>query len=394
MSSVVATVRNLARDGSFTASDLQKTARAVAQNKGLTRTQLKSLKKVVTKIGNESVVNPVTFERLQNFYRQLAGRYSARDKRFLPNASLAEVKSLLDIRADYTKEPGKNTRKGEVDLADPRMPPRTLGASGVPLYEKVRFRGDVPDRPPRFTDVQEGWLDSCHFAAGTAGLFRFYGEWFYRNCFSREGNGVYAFRFFTRTANGYKSTWIRVDRDLYISKKKQEALFGKSGGSLKPQRMKLMFSLYEKAAAAFLGGSYAALDQGGNADKIVQHLMPCFGNSRDMSSFKDGDALFEAINELVGKKHLTFLQSFPDESARAALSKELGVITNHTYAVVGTLVKDGVRFVKLYNPWHAGDTKGPKKLNGKDDGISYLPVEDVRKVFIYLSSARPDTKHM
>ncbi len=387
MPAIAATIRRLTRDGVYNDTDLEATARELVQSRGLTKKQLADLKKEIVRLTDGSVELPhSTYERANHFYRQIARRYSHTTGRFAANVDSGEVKSWLDIRADYAKKPARNTRTNEVDLHDPRMPARTLDNRGKPNYAKMRIRGRVAARPPRVSDVVEGWIDDCPFSAGSAGLFDTHGEWFYKHSFKDHHDGTYSFRFFQWDGRRYRPQWIRVDRDLYIGKA-GKPLFGKGPG--KAAIGNLFFPLLEKAAAMFLGGSYSALDHGGNAEEVIKIMLPGTSHWKLLKEVKSTDSLYKMLARIKEKKWPAFFESWLDGDPRGKAAQARGIITSHTYAFLGLHEEGGKRYVKLYNPWAHGETRGHKKLNGKDDGICYLPIEDVAKCFENLSWLNP-----
>lgn len=60
-----------------------------------------------------------------------------------------------------------------------------------------------------------------------------------------------------------------------------------------------------------------------------------------------------------------------------------GLVSDHAYTVLGGVEKDGVRYVRLRNPWGSFEPVG----NGKDDGVFLLELDQYVHYFAYASSA-------
>ena len=64
-----------------------------------------------------------------------------------------------------------------------------------------------------------------------------------------------------------------------------------------------------------------------------------------------------------------------DDKGHEALFANTGVYGDHTYTVMDAFEKNGVKYIKLRNPWGESEPSG----NGKDDGIFQLKLDDMPK---------------
>ena len=71
-----------------------------------------------------------------------------------------------------------------------------------------------------------------------------------------------------------------------------------------------------------------------------------------------------------------------DDKGHAALFANTGVYGDHTYTVLDAFEKNGVKYLKVRNPWGESEPAG----NGKNDGIFDLKLDDMPKWYSVLWS--------
>jgi hypothetical protein len=91
------------------------------------------------------------------------------------------------------------------------------------------------------------------------------------------------------------------------------------------------------------------------------------------------DTVFAQLKDAVENHKPATAATFGDSSAR--LYKGKGIYADHTYSVMGVAERDGVKYVKLRNPWGESEPRG----NGRDDGIFVMKMDEFMKLYSGIS---------
>jgi len=169
-----------------------------------------------------------------------------------------------------------------------------------------------------------------------------------------------------------------VDADLY-TRSWGGPLYGTGAGSKEPDKMELWFPLFEKAWAQ-LNGDYDNIGNGGSSADVFEAVMG--RPALDMAfNTRTTDACFRTIKDKLAKK-LPVCLGTKDDKGNEALFANSGVYGDHTYTVLDAYEKNGVKYLKVRNPWGESEPAG----NGKNDGIFDLKLSDMPKWYSVLWS--------
>jgi len=153
--------------------------------------------------------------------------------------------------------------------------------------------------------------------------------------------------------------------------------------------------LVEKAYAK-LHGSYEALE-GGNICDAMKDLT---GGAIETVRWKDSEkeAMWDKIRNL-SKQHCLMGCAIDQPNDRPESKLECGLLVNHAYSVLKAKEVDGVRFLRVRNPWGQGEWLGDwsdnsplwtphwkekkfiKNYTFKDDGTFFIRFEDFIQYF-------------
>jgi hypothetical protein len=208
-----------------------------------------------------------------------------------------------------------------------------------------------------------------------------------REMIRKNDNGTYDVRFFERTPNGSKASWVRVDSDLLRVKVVDKLIFGTArtedtvyaeapdqDGDL---RRELWVAIIEKAYAKFEGGRLGFIAiEGGYSDEALFLITGGEKQRRSPADFSD-----HALARLLGAQAgYTFVCASSLE--HPANSK---IESSHAYTVLGVRHVDGEMKVALRNPWGSGEPSG----NGKNDGEFLLSLAEFRANFSTIELGNP-----
>jgi hypothetical protein len=207
-------------------------------------------------------------------------------------------------------------------------------AQGMRVFEDEAFR-TAEKIAPTYSDVDQGNLADAWLLASAAAV--------------AHAQPALLLKRITRHDN--KSWMIRIGDDtMVVSPEFMNE--GYADPTPNGQRNTLWVALLEKAFALHEGGSYANLETG-NPARALEALTGKKAKRVSLTERTGLDGLFTTLRE--GKR------------ANAAMvfhTREVGVAqplhVEHCYAVIDVYERDGVKLVKLYNPW--GTNGGQKKL--------------------------------
>jgi hypothetical protein len=247
--------------------------------------------------------------------------------------------------------------------ADPRVLQKhdgTLTFNKVP--DGVLFRDGVSA-----DDVMQGYIGDCFFVAALSSVAAADPKAI-ENCIKDNGDGTYTARFFSKGPDGkLKPSYVRVDGDIPSRDPSQRFYAGDRDSS------ELWVSLIEKAYASWKGG-YEAIGEGGFPAEAMTEIT---GRESSYYDVKENgpEVTFDLLESALKSKVPVAAETFGKK--REAMYEGTGVHGNHTYAVVGTSVENGEKFVQLRNPWGFSEPDG----DGKDDGTFKLKLQDFMKLF-------------
>ena len=176
----------------------------------------------------------------------------------------------------------------------------------------------------------------------------------------------------------------------FASQKKDVVLYGGGPGVQAPKTMLTWNAKLEAGTAAELSklsgkpASYDALGDGGDPGDILKLWVG--GKIQDLTTKRAStDSLWAAISAAVKKHDPETLTTYDDKTFKY---KGTGIIGDHTNAITSVKVENGTRYVQIQNPWGEHEpgfdpVKGKSQApnDGKNDGIFWLSIEDVKKYY-------------
>ncbi len=275
--------------------------------------------------------------------------------------------------------PKSGTTTNGVDLPDPSLHKDELNKDGTPRYTTVRYSGPLFVNGVSVDDVRQGMLGDCYFPSAIAAIVAA-SEHSDPGLFSRvmkqnaDGTYTVTFKEYDWRTRGYKDVPITVDGDLY-TRSWGGPLYGSTAGPTAPTKMEMWFPLLEKAYAVWKGNSYNAIGSGGSSSSVFEAIL---GRPSDDLSIKysNADAVWQKITSNFDAHKPLSAGTYPE--SQKALYTNTGLYADHSYSVIGYEKKNGVRYVKLRNPW--GESE-PFPGDGKNDGKFSLPLDKFMKLF-------------
>jgi len=169
-----------------------------------------------------------------------------------------------------------------------------------------------------------------------------------------------------------RTVQVTVDGDVPTSASGRN-LYARQNGS------ENWVGIMEKAYAK-LWGNYGAVGNGGTPSTAMYALTGKPVQAHALSptgglGFKVGqlhpsaakcDKVFAELKAATDAGHLVVANTYQSDSQAPQ-----GLVTGHSYTVLGTSEHDGERFVQLRNPWGHQEPG----QDGKDDGVFELPIE-------------------
>ena len=247
--------------------------------------------------------------------------------------------------------------------------PAAASADGSPPVR--RYAGPLFRDGPSASDVQQGQLGDCYFAAALAGLAAINPSAVER-LIQPTGDGSVSVTFYERdvVTGQYRPVVIHVDPELYQSRWGGGPLYGRAPG--RGDQMELWFPLVEKAWATWKGG-YEQAGRGGTQNQVFSAVL-----GRNASWLEFNSATPDGV---WGTMQATLQAGLPLGAATASRDDgryaNSGVHANHGYTVLSANVENGQRVVTLRNPWGSGEPRG----DGVDDGVFTLPFNDFLRLY-------------
>jgi hypothetical protein len=294
------------------------------------------------------------------------------------SVAVTDNKNNVDFAtvAGALKVPGASgpTGGGGVNLPDPAPLDKDKRPDGTSTYSLTRFTGPLFIDGPRADDVRQGAIGDCYFPAAMAALAYWKPEALL-NAIKDNGDGTYTVRFHENNGFGGRGqpVDIRVDGDLYARAWGGPAYASSLGGSTEPDKMELWVPLMEKAYAQWKGG-YETVGSGGIAGKVMGEVL---GKDYDYINLNSGnkDRVFEQIKEAAAQKRPMAAGTYGTDQADRYTNT--GVYANHAYSVLGTEEENGVKYVKLRNPWGQSEYG----YDGKNDGIFRIELDKFAELY-------------
>ncbi len=286
-----------------------------------------------------------------------------------------------------------------VEIEDPKPHKDDRKPDGSSRYDLKNYTGPLFKDGAAMEDVVQGNLGDCYTPAGAAALALVRPDLLTQiirvatdadrktvNADRKKrgepplpANGTFYVVELKRDRDGYAKKHLEaVDADLY-TRSWGGPLYGSSANSTARDKMELWFPLFEKAWAQ-LNGDYNDIGDGGSSADLFEAVLGRPALEKDFSA-RNKDACFRIIKDKLAHK-LPVCLGTKDDAGHEALFANTGVYGDHTYTVVDAYEKNGVKMVKLRNPWGESEPRG----NGKNDGIFELKLDDMPKWYSVLWS--------
>lgn len=233
-------------------------------------------------------------------------------------------------------------------------------------------------------DIHQGELGNCYFLSSLSALAE--NDDRYHQIFQskkKSENGCYVLRLMIRGIPKY----VVLD-DFFPCYKTGRVWFALAQSG----HMEIWVQLLEKAWAK-INGSYAATIAGLPSEALSALTeAPCINYIHRRYS---EDEMWQILKESDIKNHVICTNTCNSEEAT-----KMGLVTSHAYTVISLYEIQGLRLVKLRNPWGSFEWKGEfndhsdkwniipnlKNIVGceaKDDGIFFMEFKDFLKYFPY-----------
>ena len=279
------------------------------------------------------------------------------------NRNFAEVAGVLRV-------PGGRGGGNGVDLPDPKPLKSDSREDGTPRVGTERFTGPLFVDGPSPADVRQGAIGNCYFPAALAAIAH-HRPRFIEQAIRENGDGTFSVRFY-ENGNKRRPVDITVDADLYV-RSWGGPLYGSTPERATRTEMELWYPLIEKAYAEWKGG-YEATGNGGVAGRVMSEMM---GAEYDWQSVNEANAgrMFDYIKRNAAlDRPMAAGTHGKDQAARYVNS---GIYANHAYSVLGVEEQNGVKYVRLRNPWGQSEPG----WDGKNDGFFRLELEKFGKLY-------------
>jgi hypothetical protein len=269
--------------------------------------------------------------------------------------------------AGVLKVPGSSSGGG-IDLPDPKPLNSDDGR-----YALERYTGPLFIDGPDPGDVRQGAIGNCYFPAAMAAIAHTDADAI-KNMIKENGDGTYTVTFFDNLyRNPPTKKEVTIDGDLY-SRSWGGPIYGSSlGGSTTKDKMELWYPLIEKAYAQWKG-SYESIGNGGISGDVMAAVL---GKDDRYTSlgWASPDDVFKKIKEAETNKWPATAGTHGKD--RADIYTNTGVYANHAYSVLGAVEENGVKYVKLRNPWGQSEPG----YDGKNDGFFKLELDKFMKLY-------------
>lgn len=295
-------------------------------------------------------------------------------------------RTIVPGRPGDTLEVQGRYRSGWATIGKLKIPPRQTGPRMPRLAaltggKRVTFlvrkaTAPVFVGPPRPTQVFQGHIANCHFAAAASAVAHAQPRTFERLRVADDGN-TYEFTFFHWNARGaLQRVRVSATTELYHSAS-GDLLFGlgrRAGNRTAVQA--LWWPLVEKAYATWKGG-YHAIGNGGTAHDALATLVGRRPRHRMLRADRQ-DEHWEELIALVDSRSPVVAST----GSQTARYRNTGIMSSHSYAVLGYRGRAATRSVLLRNPW--GEVQ-PTNARVRGVGIFELSWHEVVAHFEVLS---------
>lgn len=283
-------------------------------------------------IGGDGSVTDVS--KPQEFTSIRAAEAHSEQRVQLRDALVERVESALERAAEIDEEllwsaPRESFSDGEGEVGDP---------TGQGEHEPLEGPVDLSDDAFDLSQIKQGGIGDCWFLAA-AGAVGADDPDFIRDHIQHNPDGSYTVTLY----DDGEPVDVRVDASTIGGD-------GVTGPGDEPTWL----SIYEKAAAAHMGGDYADID----SDQISRGLEMITGRDTD----SDGDRGLDDIrDDLDGGR--TLVVSTEDESDSSinpfdTSINDDNVVPNHAYVIESVEERDGETIIRLANPWGADGGTG------------------------------------
>lgn len=204
---------------------------------------------------------------------------------------------------------------------------------------------DLSDDAFDLSQIKQGQIGDCWFIA-SAGAVGASDPDFIRDHIRYNPDGSYTVTLY----DDGEPVEVRVDASTI------------EGGVTDPDGNPTWLSLYEKAAAAHLGGDYDDID----ADQISRGLGLVTGRGSD----DDGDRGLDDIQRDLDQGRVLVVSTEDDSDSRInpfdTSTDDDNVVPNHAYVIESVTERDGEKIIRLVNPWgpDGGNTSDGKFKDG------------------------------
>lgn len=270
----------------------------------------------------------------------------------------------------FLEVPGAGGGGSGAQIADPLPHKDDRKPDGSSRYDLKRYTGPLYHNGISPNDVVQGNIGDCYLPAAAAALAHAMPDAL-RAMIKDDGNGKFTFTF--KDAYGGRDKKIEVDADFY-SRSWGGPLYGASSNSTDPARMELWWPLFEKAYAEFCG-DYHSIGEGGCSSDVFEAVTGRVSLSEDFS-VRSADRMFNVIKNKLAKKLPVCMGTKDDHGGRGDFANS-GIFGDHTYTVLDAVERNGVKYLKLRNPWGESEPSG----NGANDGVFELKLSDMPKWF-------------
>lgn len=293
---------------------------------------------------------------------------------FSVRASDGSNNTDFSVAAGTVKVPGADDDDQQIDLPDPKLHRDECRDDGTPRYSKARYAGPLFRDAAEATDVRQGSLGDCYLPSSAAAL-AYAKPGLFEEIIEQNDDGTFTvtFKKYDWHTRGYRDEKVTVDGDLW-SRSWGGPIYGATGGPNTKDEMELWWPIFEKAYAQWKG-SYDTIGDGGSSSRVFSEVLG--RESDDLSiSYASEDKVWNKIKQARERGLPVSAGTYSkDEAARYT---NTGVYPNHSYTVYGVEEKDGVRYVKLRNPWGQSE---PYPGDGKNDGIFSVTLETFMKLY-------------
>ncbi|MFW6153980.1 MAG: C2 family cysteine protease [Planctomycetota bacterium] len=253
------------------------------------------------------------------------------------------------------------------DASSPDYVPMTIAGQDLPDPTPTSYANgwqNFADAPlfagaPTYSDVDQGAVGDCYFLAALTG-FAHDDPNIIRQMITPLGDGTYAVRFH----RGGREVYLRIDADLPMRYSRLVyADLGAEGET--------WVALAEKAYAYFRYGdnSYESLS-GGWMSTVYTEIT----NRSSTLRWTSGMTAATMFNYMAGQIDAGATVSLGSYSAAGG-----PIVGGHAYAVLGTEVVNGARYVTVHNPW---GVDGRTYDSNPDDGVLRLTMDTVKSGFM------------